>query len=243
VIRLGDPYFRFNELSWNWIPQSCWEYKSEAITVLNTDSDYPLLLKLDSIDTVAEVFFNNVFLGTCENAFHPHFFEIPTNIITSEANVVTLRFWPILNVTLYKQNVYPYEVPSTQNYNVWAEPSHRSFVRKPGYDMGWDWGPAFLPQGVSGKVHLLQHIEPKIEHVIVHPYIDLRSKTATVNIFVMSERNESLETESFMENVGGTNLKVESWFEVYVDDKFQFKVHTWALKTPSPTLGVLLGKN
>ena len=32
--------------------------------------------------------------------------------------------------------------------------THRNFVRKPPYDFGWDWGPAFLPTGILGNVSL-----------------------------------------------------------------------------------------
>lgn len=49
---------------------------------------------------------------------------------------------------------YPYVVPETQNYNVWAEPSHRSFIRKAGSDFGWDWGPAYATTGISGPAYL-----------------------------------------------------------------------------------------
>lgn len=34
---------------------------------------------------------------------------------------------------------YPYVIPETVNYNVWAEPSARNFLRKAGFDFGWDW--------------------------------------------------------------------------------------------------------
>jgi len=33
----------------------------------------------------------------------------------------------------------PYTIPETKNYNVWAEPSQRNFMRKAGFDFGWDW--------------------------------------------------------------------------------------------------------
>lgn len=57
--------------------------------------------------------------------------------------------------SLYEQaEAYPYFVPETVNYNVWAEPSHRSFIRKAGSDFGWDWGPAYATTGIAGHVYL-----------------------------------------------------------------------------------------
>jgi hypothetical protein len=32
---------------------------------------------------------------------------------------------------------------------------HYSFVRKAASDVGWDWGPAFVPSGIPGPVELL----------------------------------------------------------------------------------------
>lgn len=49
---------------------------------------------------------------------------------------------------------YPYDVPATRNFNVWAESSHRSFIRKAGSDFGWDWGPAFITCGITGSAYL-----------------------------------------------------------------------------------------
>ena len=37
---------------------------------------------------------------------------------------------------------------------MWSEPSHRNFVRKPASDFGWDWGPSFVPTGLTGAMSL-----------------------------------------------------------------------------------------
>ena len=47
-------------------------------------------------------------------------------------------------------------VPQTENYHVWAEPSSRNFIRKAGNDFGWDWGPAYIPSGITAPVTLFQ---------------------------------------------------------------------------------------
>ena len=54
------------------------------------------------------------------------------------------------------------------NYNVWAEPTHRSFLRKAGSDFGWDWGPAFLTVGLAGRVYLSLEYRPRIKLRGIH---------------------------------------------------------------------------
>ena len=47
---------------------------------------------------------------------------------------------------------YPYTVPAVLYYNTWSEPSSRNFLRKSPKDFGWDWGPSFIPSGITGEV-------------------------------------------------------------------------------------------
>jgi beta-mannosidase len=48
-------------------------------------------------------------------------------------------------------------VPAVLYYNTWSEPSHRNFLRKSPKDFGWDWGPSFLPSGVTGEVSIVEN--------------------------------------------------------------------------------------
>ena len=50
-----------------------------------------------------------------------------------------MAFRPATEYATEKRAAYPYDVPETVNWNVWVEPSNRTFIRKPGYDAGWDW--------------------------------------------------------------------------------------------------------
>ena len=63
---------------------------------------------------------------------------------------------------------YPYTVPATRFYNVWSEPTHRSFVRKAGSDFGWDWGPAFVPIGIYQTISSQQCPTGRLDGLLVH---------------------------------------------------------------------------
>jgi len=53
---------------------------------------------------------------------------------------------------------YPYVVPGTIYYNTWSEPSSRNFLRKSPKDFGWDWGPSFIPTGLTGEISIIKSV-------------------------------------------------------------------------------------
>jgi hypothetical protein len=91
-------------------------------------------------------------------------------------------------------------VPETVNYNVWAEPSRRSFVRKAGSDFGWDWGPAFATTGMAGRAYLeLAAPAPTLEDIDVDVQFgasDSTAATVTVRVFV-ARPSVALDSVSF----------------------------------------------
>jgi beta-galactosidase/beta-glucuronidase len=152
-----DPLFRYEEQRLSWVAEQCWAYNvffSLQQLGRALDPKLPLRLLFEQIDTVGAVYLNGELLGNTSNAFRAYSFELPT-ALHSDRNLLRLELAPARTYAQAQAQAYPYVVPETQNYNVWAEPSSRNFVRKAGSDMGWDWGPAFIPSGI-GEVRLLQ---------------------------------------------------------------------------------------
>ena len=147
----GDPYYRYQEIDLSWIPQTCWVYESEpfALPASGLTESCNVRIRLRHVDSVATVALNGVAIGQADNAHASHDFLVPANALSTASNVLSLTFPPTLSYVLQASEAYPYSVPHTINYNVWAEPSHRNFIRKAGSDFGWDWGPAFINLGVG----------------------------------------------------------------------------------------------
>jgi len=219
----SDPYFRYNELNMSWVAKTCWVYSSHDIDFTSfqhigaesssNSPSVPIVLNLENVDTIADIFFNDVQIGYCENSFHPHAFEIPKNLIrqsTEGKNSLSIKMHSALSAAVDKATQYPYAVPETENWNVWAEPSHRNFIRKTGSDMGWDWGPAYVATGLFGAVTLDQGAEGRLEHMVVHSAVDVEGRSASLEVYV---------------DVGGmlvdTAMPVWSSFEVFLQDKEQ----------------------
>jgi len=154
-----DPYFRYEEESLSWITDQCWAYTiRSAVGLQNLNDNADLFVRFEGIDTVSTVSFNGHEIGRSMNAFRSYSFPIPAGLVHKDANENVLRV-ELASARQYAKTqaaAYPYVVPETQNYNVWAEPSSRNFIRKTGSDMGWDWGPAYIPSGVTGQVSFFQ---------------------------------------------------------------------------------------
>jgi beta-mannosidase len=210
----SDPYFRYNELNMSWVAKTCWMYSSASIDFSGFDvgsSSVPIVLNLENVDTIADILFNDVQIGSCENSFHPHAFEIPYELIrlgTGATNALTIKMHSALSAAVDRAAKYPYAVPETENWNVWAEPSHRNFIRKTGSDMGWDWGPAYVATGLFGAVTLDQAAQGRMEHLIVHSTVDVEARRATLDVFV-----------DLGGMLGDKRLPVESAFDVFLQDR------------------------
>jgi beta-mannosidase len=148
-----DPYFRYNELNMSWIAKTCWGYQIDGIEA--TFSEEHIFLFLKGIDAVADIYVNEQFIASTENSLRAHFLPIPVNILSAGVYSIRITITSALEHIKMKAQRYPYAVPHTNNYNVWAEPTHRNFLRKPGSDFGWDWGPAFVSTGIIGDIFLI----------------------------------------------------------------------------------------
>ena len=117
-----DPYFRFNELNMSWVAtEDCWHYTAPFKLQL----DGNLYLRLQNVDSIASVYLNDYQLGDVHNTFRTFSFRLNEDVIKPDANTLKITLWGVTEYVKEKYNSYPYAVPETVNYNVWAEPSSR----------------------------------------------------------------------------------------------------------------------
>lgn len=143
-------------------------------------------LRLEGVDTVADVLLNGERVGRVAGAFQPFDLAV-SGAVREGSNELALRLLPARHVAAERAARYPYEVPHTENYNVWLEPSHRNFMRKvrpsiraavaalsllrclcvlqAGSDFGWDWGArprfAFAPRQPPRGFILILHAQAR----------------------------------------------------------------------------------
>lgn len=180
-----NPYFRYNELNMSWVAlEECWRLESEAFT-LEPSNEAAWNLKLRGVDSVASIYMNDILVGETNNVFRRYTFPITQSMVSSGGNILKVVLHGVTQYVKNRAMEYPYEVPETENYNVWAEPSNRNFIRKPGSDFGWDWGPAFIPAGIYNEITFFQSSVGVLENVIIHQEIsDCEFSSAVLDVSV-----------------------------------------------------------
>jgi beta-mannosidase len=130
-----DPYFGFKERNLSWIAKSCWSYQSDyfEMSMFNLKLSSPsIYLRLEGMDTIATKFLNGETIGTTENQFVNHRIKIDKSLLLDDMNTIRIDITSALSEGKRRASEYPYSIPSTSNYNVWAEPTNRNFIRKAG---------------------------------------------------------------------------------------------------------------
>jgi len=189
LIRSGiidvDPYYRDEEVKLDWVPKNCWSYQLKSFDFPDSkpyDEPQNIYLKFGGIDTISSIYLNDKLIGKTANAFREHTFGVERSLLLTSGNNLRIQIEATLAYASGQASAYPYPIPATQNYNVWAEPSNRSFVRKAGSDMGWDWGPAFVPVGITGDVTLFEASRGRFEGFSVIQDISHDFTSVTLNI-------------------------------------------------------------
>lgn len=136
---IPDPFYRDNESKVQWIENLDWEYSKE-FGLDAVEVSYPTIyLTFEGIDTVAEIFLNNVRILCTRNMFVTHRVRIE-KIVRSGKNS--------LRVVIHSPKGFA--VKQEQKHGkIFAElDSYRVHIRKAQYSFGWDWGPRLATSGI-----------------------------------------------------------------------------------------------
>jgi beta-mannosidase len=132
---LSDPFYSDNEKDYLWVENYKWEFLSTFDLDLDSVTGRKLELEFPAVDTYAQVFVNDIFVGETDNCFHPFYFLIQ-DYVKKGINTVKLVFTPpILKWTDKISNAdYPLPAPNDA-----GELTVSPYCRKPPYQFGWDW--------------------------------------------------------------------------------------------------------
>jgi beta-mannosidase len=155
---IPDPYLADNLERCRWTQtKDCWFHRT--FMVPNELMHFPALeLVFDGIDTIAEVWLNDRYLGRCENMFRRFRFDVSNIIDRNRGNQVTVKIGSLDEARKPFRGQRRYRAIKDQS---------RVYFRKPQCQFGWDWSPEFGSIGIWKDVNLLGHSGTRIESASV----------------------------------------------------------------------------
>ena len=130
-------FWRDNNKNYQWIENCDWEYSC----IFDASPDKNVRIVFDCLDTYADVFLNGTLVGSVDNMFIPHIFDV-SGILKSFGNDLKVCFRsPIKEVA---------DKPLDRG----AFSKERMNTRRMQCTYGWDWVDRFVTCGISGDVWL-----------------------------------------------------------------------------------------
>lgn len=152
---IQDPVKSNYALDSEWIERRSWWYTKEFEgSDIDFDNDI-MELVIETIDSHSDIFVNDQYVGSHYNVHYPFVRNVKDQLTTGK-NTISVR------VTTGLESVSDNEL-SELNWATCREYDNggkdrgdyrRSFVRRPQYTVGWDWGPRVVTCGLNGNAYL-----------------------------------------------------------------------------------------
>ena len=217
--KIPDPFYRDNEMHVRWVADADWEYRKQFDVDKTFVDSGRIDLVCQGLDTFATIIINNQDVGSTQNMFIPHRFDV-RRYLQAGRNDIRIRFESAVRRAKVLEEQYG-TLPS-------ARYSHRVHVRKAQYSFGWDWGPSLPTAGIWRPIYLESTQKIRISDVWARlMHIDDDSARVTVEFEV--DRLGVQDGEYRVEIAGGG----QTFGQEIVTDENRFQV---SIDIPKPLL-------
>ncbi|MGZ9583636.1 beta-mannosidase [Paenibacillus marinisediminis] len=170
---IDDPFFGHNDQKCRWVEEKVWWYRTTFTWDDTLEVNERMELVFDGLDTFATVYLNGVELGSTDNMFIGHTFEV-TRELKRGKNVLAVKIDP---VALHAESKKQYVWSGFSKKRVWTRKAQSHF--------GWDWGPRLVCAGIWREVHLVKRSRAHVDHVFARTAaIAAEAKEAVVDVTV-----------------------------------------------------------
>lgn len=192
---IDDPFFGHHDQKCRWVEEKVWWYRTTFEWDDTLEANERMELAFEGLDTFATIYLNGVELGSTDNMFIGHTFEV-TRELKRGKNVLAVKLDPVaLHVDSKKQYVWS----GFSKKRVWT--------RKAQSHYGWDWGPRLVCAGIWREVHLIKRSRAYVDHVFARTAsIDAAAKQAVVDVTVDIHTHERARADS-----GSYTICAELW--------------------------------
>lgn len=175
---LPEPLVGANAPLHEWVENAVFTYKREF--TVNVDSDFDCAeLVFNGLDCLAEVFIDSDKIGSSENAFVEHVFDVTHFIQQGKTHALRVNLDTGVNWGK-KQDAGKYRSCDTN--------MERIFLRKPQFAFKWDWAPRLVTCGIWRGVELKLYKHAALRDVLLTTLFKGTGATlqAKVNVEVFS---------------------------------------------------------
>jgi beta-mannosidase len=197
---ISDPFFRLNELTLQWIENADWEYRSTIQAAPDWLKRGHVELVFEGLDGPAQVYLNDKLILTAINSFREWRTDVKPQLKPGANQLLVVFPSPITEGA---------RAASRDMWHPQTQVAGESYLRKPAYEYGWDWGPRFVLSGIwrpvkldvwdnakLATVHIRQaDIKAAVAHVVVETEIE-SGQRAAASVRVDYQQNDKKATVS-----------------------------------------------
>jgi beta-mannosidase len=159
---VGDPFYRENEKSQQWIGKTDWEYRLEFSVPADILGRRHVDVVFEGLDTYARVFLNGKKVLDADNMYRR--WRAPAaGLLKAHGNELRVEFRSPITEALPRLAKVGYELPAANDGGEKTSP----YTRKAPYQFGWDWGPRLVTCGIWKPVRLEAWDDARIVDVAV----------------------------------------------------------------------------
>ena len=143
--KIEDPFYRDNESKLQWIENANWEYRNtfdvSASPLARTNVD----LVFDGLDSPAQVYLNGKQVLNTDDSFRA--WRVPAKELLHVGS-------NNLRIVFPSPNTSAHLVAARDPWQPRTGTAEKTYIRKPAYEYGWDWGPRFVTSGIWKPVRI-----------------------------------------------------------------------------------------
>ena len=143
--KIEDPFYRDNESKLQWIENANWEYRDtfDVTPALLARTNVDLVF--DGLDSPAQVYLNGKQVLNTDDSFRA--WRVPAKELLHVGS-------NSLRIVFQSPNASAHLVAAKDPWQPRTGTAEKTYIRKPAYEYGWDWGPRFVTSGIWKPVRI-----------------------------------------------------------------------------------------
>lgn len=159
---MEDPYYRINELEALSLMEEDYQFVKKIIIPDNWSREEKQLLVFEGLDTIADIYINDVFLARSDNMFRQWEYDVTQLLVAGENKLRIIFHSP----TKYIKQAYEKDPIGGSPYAMTGFPH----IRKAHCMYGWDWGARLPDAGIWKDVYLICESQSRIKDVHIRQF-------------------------------------------------------------------------